>query len=295
MQHSHIVQMHRPKAFDPPWIDFFKSPCPYYVNQYTKFTLFPRLPKELQLLVWSFAESKAQTISVSTKCKREQDTPDELACSRNNSLCFHISGYSPPVLLHVCYDLRVVALKSYCLAFREQFARPIYMNFEKDSLLLTSIHAARCFYTSTSSLGVSARNMDSLRTLTVYTHQGINVADLGALCKNFTGLKLLCYLSRNASRDRFMEGQYLTRIYPSNRKFWDYIRHFMAIPTQRRGGLSNWKPPLLLMGDPVQMQRERESRMPGEPMDWSYTVVLPSLEFTPVFGNVGTGRNPARG
>lgn len=295
MQYSHISQMHRPKTFDPPRIDFFTSPCPYYVNQYTKFTLFPGLPRELQLLIWSFTQSKAQTIGVLTKCKRERDAADQLACSRNDSSCFHLIAYKPPILLHVCHDSRMVALKSYCLAFQEQFARPIYMNFEKDGLLLTSIYAARCFYASTPSLGLSAHNMDSLRSLTLYAHQDISVADFQALCKNFTGLEVLCCLCPFTARYPAIKCQYLTGVNPGNRKFWDKSRPFITMPTNSRGTLRNWKPPVLLVGTREQFMREREARMPGEPMDWSYTVVLPSLKFTPVFGNVDTGRNRARG
>lgn len=55
--------MYQPQKFDPPWVDFFERPCPYYFKQYLSFHKFSLLPPELQLLIWEVFEPEPQRVT----------------------------------------------------------------------------------------------------------------------------------------------------------------------------------------------------------------------------------------
>lgn len=288
--------MHQPKAFNPPWIDYFTSPCPYYVNQYTMFTLFPNLPKELQLLIWSVVKSAPQVIHVTVSKKWETASAQELSGPTEPDPWFRIDNYKPPELLHVCHDSRMQALKSYLPAFPTQLARPIYMNFKRDRLHFTSHYTARCFYALTPYSPESAIHMDSLQHLSVHVPFEMQSKHFKIMCGQFSGLKTLYLMHRPTTRTRLDKYQFPLVLDPKkNTKFWEKYRPVITNPIYGRlDRLENWQPPKLVVGSEEQWARKSNAASLGEPMDWSYTIDLPSLEFKPIYGRVDLGlRSPA--
>lgn len=90
----------------------------------TSFTLFPGLPTEIRLKIWRLIAPGPRTVLVqySTKCKISAFTG-------------WTSPYPPPVILAICQESRLEALKSYQLAFGSYFhPAKIYIDFSIDTL-----------------------------------------------------------------------------------------------------------------------------------------------------------------
>ncbi|KAF4636837.1 hypothetical protein G7Y89_g1252 [Cudoniella acicularis] len=120
--------MYRPKTFDPPWIDYFTRPCPYYVKNYLSFPKFPLLPKELQLLIWEeAAEPESRIIKVVKKF-------DYIAPEPSYEDDVLIAHYKVPGMFRASYDARRVISKRYNWAFYKEFFYPIHINFNMDVL-----------------------------------------------------------------------------------------------------------------------------------------------------------------
>ncbi|KAK0100644.1 hypothetical protein ONS95_007097 [Cadophora gregata] len=77
------------------------------------------MPFELRLMVWKLSLPGPRTITILEKSKKTY---------RINS-----AAISTP-LLHVCHELRELALKRYTAAFESDHHEPFYFDFESDSL-----------------------------------------------------------------------------------------------------------------------------------------------------------------
>lgn len=278
--------MHRPKTFDPPWIDFFTSPCPHYINHYTKFTLFSDLPKELQLLIWSFVEVDRQNIHIaSSKTKGDQEI-DPLTGRRKDSvgpLCY-TSKYETPALLHTCYDSRKVALKSYRPAFTAQLGHPVYFDFKNDSLLFLSSRIVMEFLADTPGFGVSPSHVGSVRSLVILSPDKISSRKVRITCRYFSGLENLDVVHQYTRPITDSSTLFPLVIDPKKHVFvWDPSRPYITAPIPDfRGPLEGWTPPRIRAGSVEQWQRAVDLLKgdKGDPMDWNYTIVLPGLEGT---------------
>jgi hypothetical protein len=280
---SYVTQMYRPKTFDPPWIDFFTSSCPYYVNHYTKFTLFPILPKELQLLIWSFVETESLHIHISSGVKKQKERKYS-----KTPFC-RIAKYKTPALLHACYDSRMEALKTYRLVFAAQLGHPVYFNFKDDSLVFRSIGAVQTFIRSTPKFGASPEHLGSVRHLVLHRHGTIHLSDLRNTCRYFGGLKRLSVIYQVIVCGSHRVDPFPWIINPKEGTWlWDPMRDYiMAAIPGGRGDLKTWKPPMLKVGSAAQWTAQRLHDIAGgDPMEWSYTVVIPALDFTPLSGRV---------
>jgi hypothetical protein len=110
-----------------------------------KFTLFPELPVELRLKIWSLALPVSRVITIVSDYSSapeffDPDHPDRTrykarACAK-----------PVPALLHCNSESRAVALKTYRLSFRSNLQKkPIYYDFRRDSLCMINVHVLQSF------------------------------------------------------------------------------------------------------------------------------------------------------
>jgi hypothetical protein len=91
------------------------------------FKLFPKLPTELKLIIWSLALPKGRVVSI-------KDTASSL-----------IATYDPVTLLHVNREARELALKSYHLHWFPGFENMFYLSPAHDILHIMSLEAMQEF------------------------------------------------------------------------------------------------------------------------------------------------------
>ncbi|KAF5869731.1 uncharacterized protein Bfra_010931 [Botrytis fragariae] len=95
-----------------------------YFKARRSFCLFPRLPAELQLMIWAAAADDRQIVRVKP-------------CAEDGSGEEGFRGdYIMPVVLHVCRDSRKEALKRYSVIFKGILRNPIYFNYQQDYVSL---------------------------------------------------------------------------------------------------------------------------------------------------------------
>ena len=97
-----------------------------------EFTLFPKLPQEMQLEIWKRARPAARVVEIKVKV-------DE----KNKETLIAISDF--PILLQVCQVSRELSLKSYTPCFASILQKPVYFDHKRDELLLGSSQALRGF------------------------------------------------------------------------------------------------------------------------------------------------------
>jgi hypothetical protein len=298
--------MHRPATFNPPWVNYFESPCPYYVNRFMKFTLFPQLPAGVQLMIWSFAQKGGQYIKITSDDdinRRKVDTreippaEEELREWR----CFY--KYKVPPLLHTCYDSRKVALRTYRLAFAAQLGHPVYFDFEHDGLSLDSPMALTTFVHSTPKFGVSPKDADSVQRVSFEfpntVRPEITSKWCRKLCTHFGRLRLMRLIDHeDRVRGDFISTDLLIGQFLEDDIFTPQDRDLITSPIPgRRGRLEDWVPPAVLIGTPTQWNNEKLYNFNGELKKPCPTLALPGFEFTPLDGRVnplGDGLPPGK-
>ena len=95
-----------------------------------RFTLFPTLPFELRLRIWSFVAPGPRTVSIKYNARffRELGQGNPAAAGWR-------SPDPVPIILHICRESRAEALKLYRLAFGSYLrSGTIYFDFSKDTL-----------------------------------------------------------------------------------------------------------------------------------------------------------------
>lgn len=111
------------EPYDPFVIGVDHGLDPYIKSQHS-FCLFPKLPAELQLLVWAAAADERQIVRIKPCAK--DGLGEEGFCA----------DYKMPVVLHVCRDSRREALKRYTIIFENILRNPIYFNYQRDFVSL---------------------------------------------------------------------------------------------------------------------------------------------------------------
>ena len=98
------------------------------------FTVFPRLPKDLQLMIWEAVEIEARDFSIEQKSITHQHRNGNLCTTKTFLACLP----SIPALLHTCADSRMCFLKLYeIIVLPHTKDHLIFFHIEKDILHLT--------------------------------------------------------------------------------------------------------------------------------------------------------------
>jgi hypothetical protein len=94
------------------------------------FTLFPKLPTEIQLKIWKLAMPGPRLIKIGHR--------PQFATRPSGSvdMFYQKSQKIPTPLLHTCRETRAMVLKTIKPRFRLSSRHPIYFDFEKDTLFL---------------------------------------------------------------------------------------------------------------------------------------------------------------
>ncbi|KAK6581999.1 hypothetical protein PZA11_005696 [Diplocarpon coronariae] len=138
-------------------------------------TGFPRLPIELQLIIWDHVEIEPSIITVNPFKELFEDEK-----SHHPAEPFFACSYRVPAIFHACHNSRQIALKSHPLLFgggsisRPVFGSPMPFNTDKDVLLfhdsavlspfvLSSFQAG---FDSIHHLAISISSVDTITSLT---------------------------------------------------------------------------------------------------------------------------------
>jgi len=109
------------------------------------FTLFPKLPAELQLKVWGYASQSIAPRSLIVQSANIHlwftETHRSSIIERYQARCLQ----PIPALIHTCHDSREVALKIYRPSFADRLNRPVYFNPSKDTLIMRDEDALESF------------------------------------------------------------------------------------------------------------------------------------------------------
>lgn len=105
------------------------SSLPTVTNPFSKFKLFNKMARELQLLVGSFALPDPRTIQVSIVHRRDKHLPVERLPNGTFAFFDHntyrlYSKYKHSALFAACYASRVTVLKTYKAALHSQLGHP---------------------------------------------------------------------------------------------------------------------------------------------------------------------------
>lgn len=245
-------------------------------------------------MIWSFVEIEPQRVGLALLNRNiEEDIMEHGNQLSDPKVAFRTEM---PALLHTCYESRVETLKTYPLAFGAQLDRPIHFNFRKDALHFTSHAALKSFIVGTPGFGVSPKHMDSVRHLALYVDKGMMaidvIRDVIDICKHFGRLEHLQLVYCPTDWGVRTHNPFLQTIVrpEKNEPFWQVLKKWVILPIEgRRGRLEDWKPPVLDVRDPAQLVASLSQNVTGDPMEWSYNVVMPSFGFTPLYGTTDLG------
>ena len=112
-------------TYNTPSSDAIAQPVP----STTIFTLFPKLPLELRLQIWEFALPQPRVIEAYPHRDDNGQLLDNYASCRAIVV-------APPAILHTNRESRILAQRTYTLAFNGPFREPIYFDFQRDTLLI---------------------------------------------------------------------------------------------------------------------------------------------------------------
>ncbi|KAH6721815.1 hypothetical protein BKA61DRAFT_666554 [Leptodontidium sp. MPI-SDFR-AT-0119] len=274
--------MQRPHIFDPPWIDFFTSPCPWFTKQLTTFPQFPRLPRELTLMIWERAIPCPQVVSLTRPTAERPDVglqPSDAASDR------HLQ-YRRPSMLQACYDVRVAALKHFTPAFKPYLPSPIRFNFDRDYLEL-DMHMLEWIATIHEEKGVALVEPPKIKHLAVSHYRQFRAEeDIVFICQYFSGLDILM-LNEPEVGDSISTSGFIHVFKPQDAGFiarhrWKVLRRpIMKKIRGVRPKLNKWHPPTLFVGThtqwaqhtliPLSVNIRRKSVSNSNLMDWQPT------------------------
>ncbi|KAL2073042.1 hypothetical protein VTL71DRAFT_10366 [Oculimacula yallundae] len=286
--------MHRPYKFDPPWIDFFTRPCPWFTKQLTSFPQFSRLPKELQLVIWELAEPCRQVVSLSCP------SVSWMALSRRGDPAPEIYlQYRRPGMRKACFDARVAGLKHFpsTPAFKSYLPSPVRFNFDRDVLEL-DMHMMEWIATVHEEQRIPLVEPPMVKNLAVSHYRPFRLEDLVLICQYFTGLDVLMLHEPELGSNQLPSKGMLHDLSPKQacripRYRWiEILRPIRSAIPGVRPWLHKWVPPTLTTGTVTQWARlaltpralrRRDPEEDREPnmMDWSPTLSIPSLEYSP--------------
>ena len=105
------------------------------------FHLFPALPIELRLLIWSFSRS-SRVISLIRDVEFEEENLGRHRCKARAS-------HPCPAILLACHESRSFALQFYRPTFHLQLPQPIYFDHTLDSLYMLDLDTPGSFFRAT--------------------------------------------------------------------------------------------------------------------------------------------------
>jgi 2EXR family len=221
----------------------------------TTFPRFPELPAELQLLIWEFAIPEPRVISYTSRRWSEYDF-------RHHSSIYSLKQ-TLPAILHICYDSRTEALKRYKVAFATELCKPIYFDFDRDTLEFGDFDALDAFSKTNTTFNGSLMQADDIRTLAITIEPRIEPLQFALICSNFGNLEELkvrekdsywrwggVFIAQDYEPLRVVESEDVVRCRPL---VWalDRIRRNL----QARGRDRNaWRPPRVVVGTERQWQ-----------------------------------------
>ena len=113
------------------------APIPVIEVEGPCFTIFPKLPLELRLIIWSFALPDPQVVTIKKKVESAQQEATTTFKAE--------ASYCMITLLHVCRESRSVAQKHYRLSFKQHLMHPVYIDFSKDTVYFVNCDALEAF------------------------------------------------------------------------------------------------------------------------------------------------------
>jgi hypothetical protein len=136
---------------------------------------FPKLPPELQRMVWEFALPAPQVITIT----RERRTRGPRAITTYVSDKPHAPYYEVPAMFRVCRESRAIALERYTESFGERLENPIYFDVERDTLFMVDRWTLEKFHGGISKLTGESQNIeDAVQHMTIATS---DIVDRGAI------------------------------------------------------------------------------------------------------------------
>ncbi|KAH7407233.1 hypothetical protein BKA64DRAFT_742901 [Cadophora sp. MPI-SDFR-AT-0126] len=281
--------MHRPYKFDPPWIDFFTRPCPWFKKQLKSFPQFPRLPRELQLMIWELAVPCRQVV-----CLSYPSSGSETNTNLSNEPFEIRLRYSRPGMLRACYDARVAGLKKFTLALESYLPSPVRFNFDRDYLEL-DIGLVEWIAHTHRETRLPLDDPPKVKHLAVSFSRQMTAEDVVLICRYFTRLRVLLINELEPNRMVPTGGlPYLFSQKDANfiaRHRWTDLRKSIVRPIRGvRPKLNKWDPPILVIGTDTQWAQYALKRIkikqhldadPADSMDWQPTINIPSLEYVP--------------
>ncbi|PVH79462.1 hypothetical protein DL98DRAFT_631316 [Cadophora sp. DSE1049] len=281
--------MHRPYKFDPPWIDFFTRPCPWFKKQLKSFPQFLRLPRELQLIIWELAVPCRQVVCLSYPASLSED---------NSNLSDEPSEirlrYSRPGMLRACYDARVAGLKQFTLAFESYLPSPVRFNFDRDYLEL-DVDMVEWIAHTHREKRLPLVEPPKVEYLAVSLSRQLRAEDVVLICRYFTGLRVLLVNEPEPNR-MVPTGGVPCTFFQKDANFiarhrWTDLRKSIVRPIRGvRPKLDKWTPPILVIGTDTQWAQHALKAFninygpnadPVDSMDWQPTIGIPSLEYVP--------------
>ncbi|CAL3973467.1 unnamed protein product [Diplocarpon coronariae] len=119
------------------------------------FTLFPKLPLELRMMVLETAVSELAPRIVSVF----DPTPKKVAFT-TSSPCKPVASYAIPALLHTYSESRRIAKKTYDAVFSTNLrGAPVYFNFSQDILLFDDYQAMMWFFSFIDEVGATTKRI----------------------------------------------------------------------------------------------------------------------------------------
>lgn len=105
------------------------------------FTLFPKLPSELQLMIWDHAAAgRGERHIIITSADEKLESLDTHGDHHVLHKAQAVAVNLPP-LLHTCFQSRALALKHYTLSFETSLKHPVYFDYDKDKLVMVGQQA----------------------------------------------------------------------------------------------------------------------------------------------------------
>jgi 2EXR family len=231
----------------------------------TSFTKFPLLPAELRLMIWECAIPEPRVIRYTSRTYREYIS------------WYHTSIYrleqTIPGIIHACYDSRREALKRYKIALLVELARPVYFDFERDTLEFGDFEALEAFSKLNTRFNGSTLEADRIRTVAITLEpRELQAARMQPdqftlICSNFAKLEELKVRETNDywrseyywwSGSTGSPGRWLRDIQPlrviESEEIVGYGPHARLLAGIRRniewrgGDVKGWKPPRVIVG-----------------------------------------------
>jgi hypothetical protein len=125
------------------------------------FTLFPKLPAELQFKIWGDTLLGPKVVTISLKHGYNRRSRPATQCQVSKTPTHLLS------ILHTCHASRTVALKRYRLTFEKQLRHPICFDFNNDLLHLSSYETATKFFVHASKSPLAAADQNLIQRLAV--------------------------------------------------------------------------------------------------------------------------------